>query len=173
MRVFSLLLCVLGQNLNEPTDGKHYLAAWIDTADSVPNANDGERPYKFNQKMGFNMSAYQYAQNLPIDTFSFPVEQIEVLDTDTIIYLTVYPRPSPWSISDADIKSLTQDLGNLNRQKRRVLLRFAPEFNGNWNSWGMQPTRFLALWNRVHAALKEDAPLTAMVWAPSSGNGCN
>lgn len=44
--------------------------------------------------------------------------------------------------------------------------------NGNWNFWGQQPTRFVALWRRVHDAIKDEAPQTAMVWAPSSGNGC-
>ena len=35
----------------------------------------------------------------------------------------------------------------------------------------MQPTLFLALWRRVHAAMKKEAPNTAMVWSPSSANG--
>ena len=43
--------------------------------------------------------------------------------------------------------------------------------NGNWNYWGQKPTQFVALWRRVFNALRRDAPQTAMVWAPSSGNG--
>ena len=138
MKLTSFICCLTAaaQNLNEPPEGKHYIAAWIDSVDSSPGRNDGDRPYKFNQRMGFNMSAYQYAQNIPIDTFAFPVEQIEVLDTDTSIYLTVYPRPSPWTISDADVRVLTQSMGKLNSQNRRVIMRFAPEMNGNWNTYG-------------------------------------
>ena len=52
-----------------------------------------------------------------------------------------------------------------------MLLRFLPEMNGNWFQYGQQPTNFIALWKRVHAKLKRDAPKTALVWAPSSGNG--
>ncbi|KAI8923817.1 hypothetical protein BC831DRAFT_383903, partial [Entophlyctis helioformis] len=40
-----------------------------------------------------------------------------------------------------------------------------------WKAWGQQPTAFVALWRRVHAALRRDAPQTALVWGPSSGNG--
>jgi len=59
----------------------------------------------------------------------------------------------------------------MNTGGRRVIIRFAPEMNGNWNYWGLQPTNFISLWRRVHAALKRDAPLTGLMWAPSSGNG--
>jgi hypothetical protein len=111
------------------------------------------------------------AQNIPIDTFPFPYEQVYATGTDALIMLTVYPRPNPWAISDADIMNLTRQMADLNRGGRRVLMRFAPEMNGNWNYWGQQPTRFLALWRRIFTALARDAPLTSMVWAPSSGNG--
>jgi hypothetical protein len=111
------------------------------------------------------------AQNIPIDTFPFPYEQVYATGTDALVFLTVYPRPTPWSITDADIEVLTKQMADLNKGGRRVLLRFAPEMNGNWNYWGQQPTRFLALWGRVYRALAKDAPLTSMVWAPSSGNG--
>jgi hypothetical protein len=162
------LRLALALTVNEPPDGKLYLAAWLDTVDTSVGAFDGDRPFRFNQRFGYNASAFQYAQNMPLgSTFAFPVEQIEVLDTDTIIYLTVYPQPNPWDINDADIRNLTRALGTLNSQNRRVLLRFAPEMNGNWNYWGkmhvnrgMKPTLFLSLWRRVFTALREDAPTT-------------
>jgi hypothetical protein len=40
-----------------------------------------------------------------------------------------------------------------------------------WMDYGAQPTRFVPLWRRVYNAVKRDAPMTAMVWAPNAGNG--
>jgi Glycosyl hydrolase family 26 len=147
------------------------ISAWLDTADSSAGANDGDRPAKFNQRLGINASFFQYAQNLPVDTYPFPIEQIEATNSDALVYLTVYPSPNPWSITDAQISTLTAQMAKITSQGRRVLMRFAPEMNGNWNYWGQQPTQFLALWKRVFIALRKDAPLVALVWAPSSGNG--
>lgn len=120
------LLCsfVTAQALNEPT--KIHFGAWLDTADTSPGANNGDRPLLFNQRMGFNASFFQYAQNIPIDTYPFPAEQIDATETDALVHLTVYPRPSPWSITDADINVLTSQMAEINRRGRKVVLRFAP-----------------------------------------------
>ncbi|KAJ3079917.1 hypothetical protein HK102_003431 [Quaeritorhiza haematococci] len=160
--------------LHEPPNGKHYIGAWLDTADSRPGANDGDRPILFNRRMGFNSSLFQYAQDLPIPAngFAAPDEQVKETGTDTILFLTVYPRPNPANITDEDIAALVRQCRRLTvDERRRVLIRFGAEMNGNWNDWGQQPTLFRALWIRVHDALKAGAPLTGMVWAPSSGNG--
>jgi hypothetical protein len=147
----------------------------LDSADSAPGARDGDRPLKFNQRLGFNASVFQYAQDLPIpaDSFPFPDEQVDATMTDAVVLLTVYPRPNPWAITDADIDVLAKQCARLNTlAKRRLLLRFGPEMNGNWNYWGQQPSRFRALWIRVFRAVRAAAPETGFVWAPSSGNGC-
>ena len=106
----------------------------LDTADSSPGANDGDRPTKFNERMGFKASINQYAQDIPIpsDSFPFPSEQIDATGTNAIVLLTVYPRPTPWNISDAAILALANQCAELNRNGRRILLRFGPEMNGNW-----------------------------------------
>jgi hypothetical protein len=171
MILLIIFLVSVRLSLPEPPIGKLYFAAWLDTEDSLPGANDGDRPIKFNQRLGFNSSSFQYAQNLPVDTFTFPIEQIEDLNTDTFVFLTIYPRPNPWNISTSDITALAEQCSKLNSQGRRVLLRFAPEFNGNWNAWGQQPTEFLTLWKRVWTEVKRLAPETSFMWAPSSGNG--
>eukprot|EP00842_Homolaphlyctis_polyrhiza_P004769 jgi/Hompol1/5293/HPOL_001255-RA len=76
---------VSAAGINEPPNGKLYLGAWLDTADSVPGANDGDRPALLNKRLGFNIGAIQYAQNLPIPagSFPFPIEQIEATGLNT------------------------------------------------------------------------------------------
>lgn len=167
----SLLPNALSQAVNVPPDGKHYLGAWLDTVDSRPGANDGDRPVKLNERMGFNMPIFHYAQNIPIDTFPFPVEQVIATNTDAMIMLTVYPRPTPWEVTDVHIRNLTRMCGELNRNGHRVFVRFGPEMNGPWNYYGQQPARYVALWRRVFTAMREDAPFTALIWAPSFGTG--
>jgi hypothetical protein len=135
MKIALLTTLALGLELIEPPDGKVFFATWLDTADSSPGSGDGDRPLAFNQRMGFNASCFQYAQNIPIDTYPFPYEQVYTLETDAIVYLTVYPRPSPWTVTDDQIANLTSQCSQMNRDGRRVMIRFAPEFNGNWNFW--------------------------------------
>ncbi len=125
--------------------------------------------------MGFVSSSFQYAQDLPIPAggYPFPDDQVDATNSRALVVLTVYPRPNPWAITDADIDVLAQQCARLNNEaKRRLLLRFGPEMNGDWNYWGQQPARFRALWIRVFNAVKAVAPDTGFVWAPSSGNGC-
>ncbi|KAI8927685.1 glycoside hydrolase superfamily [Entophlyctis helioformis] len=167
----ALATTAAAQNVNEPPNGRLYLGAWLDTADSAPGVGDGDRPVRMDQRLGFNLSSFQYAQNIPIDTFPFPIEQVEATGTDSLIYLTVYPRPTPWTVTDEQITNLTRQCGIINSQGRRVLVRFGPEMNGDWNYYGQQPGRYIALWRRVFAAMRRDAPQTGLVWAPSSGNG--
>ena len=118
---------------------------------------------------------FQFAQDLPIpaDSFPFPDDQIDATNSDAVAYLTVYPRPDPWNIADADIQKLADQCARLNQQaNRRIILRFAPEMNGDWNYYGQQPTQFLALWKKVYTAVKAKANATDFLWSPSSAAGC-
>jgi hypothetical protein len=135
MKFVFFVAFAFGLELIEPPDGKLFFATWLDTTDSSPLAGDGDRPSLFNERLGFNTSCFQYAQNIPIDTYPFPYEQVYSLNTDAIVYLTVYPRPTPWTITDDQIANLTAQCSQMNDDGRRVMIRFAPEMNGNWNYW--------------------------------------
>lgn len=54
---------------------------------------------------------------------------------------------------------------------RNVFLRWAPEMNGNWNPYGLQPVQYVQTWIQMYTAVKAIAPKTAMVWAPNTGQG--
>jgi hypothetical protein len=181
MQLVSLLITAAAFAFWQPPPGKVWLTAWLDTADSSPGSMDGDRPKKLNQRMGMNFSGFQYGQNLPINytnnEFPFPMEQIDELSTNAVVQLTVYPfrttRPH-WNVTDADIQFLADQIKNLTTRPHnpcRVLLRLAPEMNGNWMEFGMQPTKYIPLWRRVHAAVKKVAPQTAFVWSPNFGPG--
>jgi hypothetical protein len=181
MQLVSILLASVVTAFYQPPTGKVWLAAWLDTADSAPGALDGDRPSKFNQRMGLNFSSFQYAQNLPINytnnEFPFPMEQIDDLQTDAVVFLTIYPFRTSlphWKVTDDDIQFLADQIKNLTTRPHnpcKVLLRLGPEMNGNWMEYGMQPTKFIPLWKRVHAAVKKVAPETAFIWSPNFAPG--
>ncbi|KAJ3305162.1 hypothetical protein HDV03_001924 [Kappamyces sp. JEL0829] len=135
--------------------------------------------------MGFNVSAFQFAQNLPINytngEFPFPLEQIDAVSTDAIVFLTIYPFRTwfvvpashcrgSWNVTDQDIDFLAQQCKNMTKREwnpLRVMLRFGPEMNGNWMPYGMQPLKFVSLWKRVYTAVKAVAPDVVFVWSPN------
>jgi len=51
------------------------------------------------------------------------------------------------------------------------LVRFAPEMNGSWTTWGQQPREFVRAFESVAETVHEGASGAEMVWAPSYGAG--
>jgi hypothetical protein len=52
-----------------------------------------------------------------------------------------------------------------------VLVRFAPEMNGSWVSWGQQPDAYVAAFRYVADAVHHRAPQAVMVWSPVIATG--
>ena len=86
--ILSFLFLIGVQAINEPPAGKRYFAAWVDSA-NLPNGTEGDRPVKINRRLGFNISAFHFGQNLPVTDYEFPEEQIYATGTDALVYLTV------------------------------------------------------------------------------------
>lgn len=51
------------------------------------------------------------------------------------------------------------------------LVRFAPEMNGNWQTWGQQPTEFVRAFSEFADVVHAGSSEARMVWAPSYGAG--
>jgi hypothetical protein len=51
------------------------------------------------------------------------------------------------------------------------LVRFAPQMNGTWVSWGQQPTAFVHSFRQLAAAVHGGSSAALMVWSPSYGAG--
>eukprot|EP00386_Alphamonas_edax_P004494 GDKI01014183.1.p1 GENE.GDKI01014183.1~~GDKI01014183.1.p1 ORF type:complete len:581 (+),score=161.48 GDKI01014183.1:74-1816(+) len=50
-----------------------------------------------------------------------------------------------------------------------VILRFCHEMNGSWYAWGQRPAEYVAMWKRMHAAVKGKAngKRVSLLWAPN------
>lgn len=98
-----------------------------------------------------------------------PAAYIEATGTDADIYLTVYPYSGFASVQDSDLLSLAIQIRTYQGSGKTVFLRWAPEFSGNWMTYGLQPTAFKAMWRRMHDIVKGEAPDTVLVWSPNTG----
>ena len=86
--------------------------------------------------------------------------------------LTIYARPSPWTITDADIDIFAEQMKRITiDSKRQIIVRLNPEMNGDWIYYGQQPVRYIRLWRRIFNAVKAKAPDTAFLWSPSTAGG--
>lgn len=88
-----------------------------------------------------------------------------------VLLLTLEPHAGLAAMSDEVIATLAHDLREVNQQGVAVVLRFAHEMNGSWYAWGQQPTAYVETFRRVAAAVHDQAPGTAMMWAPNYGGG--
>jgi len=172
----ALVGCILirstsAQALAEPPAGKFLFGVW-------PQLEDGyqETPALVNDRTGFLFPAFQLSQRIPVLPYDFvtgvggpiPAAYIEATGTDADIYLTVYPYGG-LNVSDADLLSLALQVRTYQGSGKTVFLRWAPEFGGDWMTYGLQPTEFVATWIRMHDIIKAEAPDTVLVWSPNTG----
>ncbi|KZT52689.1 glycoside hydrolase family 26 protein [Calocera cornea HHB12733] len=157
--------------LNEPPDNTLLLGAWLDTSTDSPQS--------FNARLGLPAPWFQFAQNIPVDPLDQSTGQGGIVNasmvwetgTDAGVYVTVYPAQGFAAIRDQDWAALGVQLQSYVLAGRGVFLRFAPEMNGNWDVWGIQPTAFKAAWARMHALVKLSCPSCALVWSPNASPG--
>ncbi|ORY48553.1 glycoside hydrolase [Rhizoclosmatium globosum] len=195
--LFAAASSVLAQApLYEPADGKVVFGAWVDVQD--PAKADpligvgGDSPATFNKRLGQNAGVFHFSQRLPLDkskesgeeqtcrsSLLRTREQVRylLLVSYAILFITVYPHQwedNPYDLyTDADILKLAYQLDNLthpNKSARRVMLRFAPEMNGNWFNYGQQPTRFVQEYKRIVDKIRSVTSRVSFVWAPNAAD---
>ncbi|KAJ3108694.1 hypothetical protein HDU96_007453 [Phlyctochytrium bullatum] len=167
--------------LYEPPDGLAYLSAWVDTADPKDSPSGGDSPLKFNQRIERMASAFHVSQRIPLDTSPFDqsrltanLSSLEETKSDAIMFLTIYPTQG-LNLADADLTALADQLDAItnpvNGSSRRVMLRFAPEMNGNWfERWSMQPSAFKAAYMKLVTFIRRKTSRVAFVWSPNAAN---
>ena len=85
--------------------------------------------------------------------------------------LTVKPARSLDQVSAEDAAAFARTAGQLSTGfQGRLYIRFAPDMNTSWVSWGQQPEAYQKAFRAVAAAFKsQDDAGTVMVWQPFLG----
>ncbi|KAI8832927.1 glycoside hydrolase superfamily [Chytriomyces cf. hyalinus JEL632] len=173
--------------LYEPADGKIVFGAWVETESATtvgPVTLGGDSPSDFNKRLGLNAGVFHMSQSIPLAISPFdqtqmtaPLNLIEATKTDAILFLTIYPSQTAENsfdlITDKDVQLLAWQLGNITDPSlsgRRVMLRFGPEMNGNWFTYGQQPSRYVTEFRRLVTAIRAVTKRVSFVWSPNAGN---
>ncbi|KAI8832287.1 glycoside hydrolase superfamily [Chytriomyces cf. hyalinus JEL632] len=162
----------------EPGVGQVLLGAWYDRnssdTPSAVNTRLGYKPLNFFQT-DYDMSGKKPFKPKPeiVDEF---IVQLKESNSDASAYLTVYPFQGLGdNITDEHLRDTLARIKAVIATGRKVFVRFAPEMNGSWFSYGQRPTEFKETWRRCiqfwRQQLGADASKAAFIWAPNSGNG--
>ena len=89
-----------------------------------------------------------------------------------VLVLSLLPSVPLDALSAADADRAEALLAEVHDQYgAQQLVRFAPEMNGTWISWGQQPTAYVDAFALFAAAVHAGDSGALMVWAPSYGSG--
>lgn len=128
-----------------------------------------------------------YAARLGADPSLLSVELAYPLDDDaravvrevaghaaalgTVVVVDARPTVPLADLTPGDADDLARALHGLERDRgAQFLVRFAPEMNGSWETWGQQPRDFVTAFRAVAEALHADSD-AGTVWAPVYGSG--
>ncbi|KAI8614008.1 glycoside hydrolase superfamily [Chytriomyces sp. MP71] len=161
-----------------PPDGKVVFGVWFDGTSATSDVSGNDTAAQVNQRLGFNVGAFQAWQSLPLKSpkagvaplsnpdGSFNFEAMFDDGTNAAIFLTIYP--DELDVPDAEILKLAQQCSSLAASTgRAIYLRFGAEMNGDWFVFGHKPAPFVALWKRAYAIFQKEAPQVAWVWSPN------
>ena len=83
----------------------------------------------------------------------------------------IHPLPGLLAAHACSLRSTSDAQTDTENYSRNCFLRFAPEMNGDWNPYGLQPLAFVQAWQQMYTTVKAITPNTAIVWAPNTGQG--
>lgn len=97
-----------------------------------------------------------------------------VAERGAVLLVDVQPAKELRDYTDEEAADFAEELRALNDELgSHVLLRFAPEMNGSWETWGQQPGAYVAAFRQLSEAMDdvEETDWSEMVWAPVYGSG--
>ncbi|KAJ3152222.1 hypothetical protein HDU89_001441 [Geranomyces variabilis] len=165
-----------------------------------------EDPQSFNRALGRNAAiidgyfmiseTLEHANNVNSSGISHPIPDYYnwtaglVGGTGAIMGMTVMPYKGLGNVSVQAMLQLGEKCRQINAFGVPILLRFAPEMNGNWYPWGQSPSQYITVFRQLAqivrnattpasavnatgpaGASNETLARTAIVWAPAVGYG--
>ncbi len=170
-----LLLAVLGAAPSAAADAPPPTPApghpWFGPALDI--SEDG--PLRYADRLGAGASLYTFPVDYPLTTQG--TTQLrgfaeEVASQGAVLVLQVEPVVALGDLTPADADELAALVAGLHRDlDTYTLVRFAPEMNGSWRTWGQQPRAFVRAFRAVATAVHAATDHASMVWSPVYGSG--
>ena len=134
------------------------------------NAPDG-----YADRLGADPSLYELTLPYPIDeraAAQWRTSARAVATQGAVLALSLLPTTSLDELTAADAAAAEALLDEIHEQYgTQQLVRFAPEMNGTWISWGQQPTAYVDAFGLFADTVHGGDSEALMVWAPSYGSG--
>jgi hypothetical protein len=132
-------------------------------------------PLEYADRLGATPSLYTFPIDYPVTDEG--VDQLRLFAADAATQgaaLVVQAEPTvplpELTAEDAD--RLADVVVSLNRELDTLaMIRFAPEMNGSWRTWGQQPDAYVAAFREVAGAVHGATDRAVMVWSPVYGSG--
>ena len=134
-----------------------------------------DSPDGYVDRLGATPSLYELTLTYPLDANAesqWRTSARAVAAQGGVLVLSLLPS-EPLDELTADDAAATEALLTEVRTQygTQQLVRFAPEMNGTWISWGQQPTAFIDAFTLVADVVHDGDSDALMVWAPSYGSG--
>jgi len=134
-----------------------------------------DAPLGYADRLGDTPSLYDLTIAYPIDASAatqWRVAARAVATQGGVLVLSLLPSEPLKDLSVADAQAAELLLAEMHDQYgTQQLVRFAPEMNGTWISWGQQPTEYVKAFSRFSVTVHKGDSQALMVWAPSYGSG--
>lgn len=150
-----------------PAAGRPLFGPGLDWADDSAAA--------YRDRLGLTPSLYEQRVAYPLDPSSatFLEQMVEqVAPLGAVALLSLEPSVALGALDQADATALAETLQRLHAEHGTTfLLRFAPEMNGTWYSWGQQPRAYVTAFRELAEVVHASAPGARTVWSPVYGAG--
>jgi hypothetical protein len=151
----------------EPREGQVWFGPALDWSD--------DRAADYAQRLGTTPSLYAQRAEYPLgrETRRYVEQFVQQVSTQgALAVLSLEPVVPLAELDREDATALADFLTDLHdKYATEFLVRFGPEMNGSWVSWGQQPTAYVAAFREVAAEVHRTTPAAAMVWSAAYGAG--
>ncbi|MFC4784841.1 OpgC domain-containing protein [Nocardioides sp. MAHUQ-72] len=150
-----------------PAAGHPWFGPGLDLPDDDPRA--------YADRLGLQPSLYSVPVDYPLgddDEDALRSSVTSVATQGAVAVVDLEPQVALDDLDGADADRLADVLADLHRELDTFfLVRFAPEMNGSWVTWGQQPRSYVPAFRLVADAVHAATDQAAMVWAPAYGSG--
>jgi hypothetical protein len=148
-----------------PESGAYFGSILDWSADSAADQAD---------RLGSPSAVYEHDASVPLtDSSKLYLEQFldQVQGQGALPVITLMPTVALTDVDAAVADALVDDLVDvLGDRDLPAYLRFAPDMNGTWTSWGQQPSAYKQAFTVVADAVHARLSNAAMVWSPAAGD---